>query len=124
MLTNDCLPIPTGQQLIQLCDALDAPRALRMLDAGLEAALQRPDEPQEHSDDEESDPLAAPHWDADSEPFLVDTLLAAERWRAHCPRWFGAAAARLGARVMDMWSVDETRIPMQVGGAWVMQLLH
>ncbi|PRW58659.1 putative uncharacterized protein LOC107376968 [Chlorella sorokiniana] len=101
-------------ELMQLCDALDAPRALRQLDAALEAALQRPDEPLDCSDGEDDDPLNhEPYWEEDSEQLLVSTLLAAERWQVQCPRWFGAAAARLGALLMNVCNVEQTRLPMQ-----------
>ncbi len=109
-----CHP-PCCPQLVRLCDALDAPRALRQLDAGLEAALQQPGDTLDCSDDEEGDALTEPDWDVDSELFLLDTLLFAERWREQCPRWFGAAAARLGACLMDVANFEQTRMPMQVG---------
>ncbi|KAI7835526.1 hypothetical protein COHA_010572 [Chlorella ohadii] len=100
-------------ELMRLCDALDAPRALRQLDAGLEAALQQPGDTLDCSDEEEGDALTEPDWDVDSELFLLDTLLFAERWREQCPRWFGAAAARLGACLMDVANFEQTRMPMQ-----------
>lgn len=109
-------PPPVPPQLVQLCDALDAPRTLRQLDAALEAALQRPEDPVECSDDEaDGDPLEEPCWEEDNVHFLTNTLLAAERWQSLCPRWFGAAVARLGACVMDVHNTEETRLQMQVG---------